>query len=584
MTILFYDSSLGTTTEYATFVALIAAKTLAANDDVDGQSTTYNEQWLPDGAGTSGNLVSIHDATINAAGGDYALRTLYDYHDYSDLVLSGGVLANLGGFNADHIYIHGLISTGSVSALRVAGTAVDWLIEDFNIAGHTGGSYGAFQLPSTGARDWIVRKGVVAGGGPRGLFFTVTSNLTLDDLVIAGVTGTGTGLEIASMTSGNLILSNLYCGVTKAGDSGANFGPGMLIRSNVCDFSLDLLRAKNNGSYGLWFTLCTFGVGAVANDVDASNNDGTGCYIDRTNAIAFTNSKFNYNGIVGLTIDATASGHTFDSCEFIGNGGDGMGAKTAATNTVFKRCVFQDNGTVGDGITQGSGDGVSFHNTCTGEIQFSLQSGNLNTGMAHTGASSLEIYHNTCLNNKPDVDATMTRAEMYLTGTGGFTVKNSVVMHVGPEFYPLVWCDPTIGHTFDYNCYISDSLTPFYNSNTAVLVSFAGWVAAVGNETHSIFIHKNGNSYDIYRGSAPTVVALTLAYCPVLSTGRLANRADNPLIGSGTWITGVNDTGEADLWGNYVHRLPNIGADQGAGLPICKEGKAYGSAFNSVLG
>lgn len=48
-------------------------------------------------------------------------------------------------------------------------------------------------------------------------------------------------------------------------------------------------------------------------------------------------------------------------------------------------------------------------------------------------------------------------------------------------------------------------------------------------------------------------------------TGRISN--SSPCINAGAWITGVNDTGEPDPWGNYVHRLPNIGADQGAGSP-----------------
>ena len=38
-------------------------------------------------------------------------------------------------------------------------------------------------------------------------------------------------------------------------------------------------------------------------------------------------------------------------------------------------------------------------------------------------------------------------------------------------------------------------------------------------------------------------------------------------IDTGSWIDTVNNTGVADIWGKYVHRLPNIGVDQGAGAP-----------------
>lgn len=55
----------------------------------------------------------------------------------------------------------------------------------------------------------------------------------------------------------------------------------------------------------------------------------------------------------------------------------------------------------------------------------------------------------------------------------------------------------------------------------------------------------------------------------LLSTGKISKVS--PCVDTGTWITGINDTGEADPWGKYVHKLPNIGADQGAGTP--KQGR-----------
>ena len=51
----------------------------------------------------------------------------------------------------------------------------------------------------------------------------------------------------------------------------------------------------------------------------------------------------------------------------------------------------------------------------------------------------------------------------------------------------------------------------------------------------------------------------------LLSSGKISKLS--PAVDAGTWITGVNEEGQADLWGKYIHRLPNIGADQGAGAP-----------------
>jgi hypothetical protein len=41
----------------------------------------------------------------------------------------------------------------------------------------------------------------------------------------------------------------------------------------------------------------------------------------------------------------------------------------------------------------------------------------------------------------------------------------------------------------------------------------------------------------------------------------------SPCVDVGGWISGINDQGDPDPWENYIHRLPNIGPDQGAGAP-----------------
>jgi hypothetical protein len=51
------------------------------------------------------------------------------------------------------------------------------------------------------------------------------------------------------------------------------------------------------------------------------------------------------------------------------------------------------------------------------------------------------------------------------------------------------------------------------------------------------------------------------------SWGSLNLAKSSSLIDMGELVTGVHDQGDADPWGKYLYRLPNIGADQGAGAP-----------------
>ena len=49
----------------------------------------------------------------------------------------------------------------------------------------------------------------------------------------------------------------------------------------------------------------------------------------------------------------------------------------------------------------------------------------------------------------------------------------------------------------------------------------------------------------------------------ILLHGRIIK--SSPAVDTGIWIDTINEEGQADPWGKYIHRLPNIGADQGAG-------------------
>lgn len=57
---------------YKTFTALVATETLAPGDIVDGGGNTFSETWTPDGSGTSGNVITLRNATIDGGTTDAA--------------------------------------------------------------------------------------------------------------------------------------------------------------------------------------------------------------------------------------------------------------------------------------------------------------------------------------------------------------------------------------------------------------------------------------------------------------------------------------------------------------------------------
>lgn len=111
------------------------------------------------------------------------------------------------------------------------------------------------------------------------------------------------------------------------------------------------------------------------------------------------------------------------------------------------------------------------------------------------------------------------------------------------------------------NCYICKSLSSFTIDDVAK--TWAEWVAATG-ETGSFCIVENGAAWDVYTSAAPTVAAWSLSACPIdTETGRIVNMVGNPLLKRGVVVTGVNDDGELDIWGNATPATGlNIGADQ----------------------
>ena len=185
---------------------------------------------------------------------------------------------------------------------------------------------------------------------------------------------------------------------------------------------------------------------------------------------------------------------------------------------------------------------------------------NANIALRVKGVDGMIIVNNTCITKGVN-----SNQGFFISDSGGAASANNCV-HVG-NVYCVVDASYVASKsgvcsfaTNAKNCYICKSLSSF--TIDAVAKTWAEWVAATG-ETGSFCIVKNGAAWDVYTSEVPTVVAWSLSACPIdTATGRIVNIAGNPLIKSGAAVTGVNDGGELDIWGNATAICPNIGADQ----------------------
>lgn len=170
--------------------------------------------------------------------------------------------------------------------------------------------------------------------------------------------------------------------------------------------------------------------------------------------------------------------------------------------------------------------------------------GNACVASERAGATALEITDNDGVGN---ANGTTNIGNVYCAlGVGNF-----VGSLIGTVSFSLT----------KNNAYITDSLSKFRIDG--VTKTWAEWVSETG-EVASFCIVKNGSVWDVYTSAAPTVAAWSLSACPIdTATGRIVNMVGNPLLKRGAVVTGVNDGGELDIWGNATPASGlNIGADQ----------------------
>jgi len=431
------------------------------------------------------------------------------------------------------------------------------IIQDAILDGASTDSYGIDITNS----DYIYLKNITTQNCVNRGFYSGTAAVTgvyLDDLVTVSTGHSGFNLINSSGVVANRLsaYSNTANGFNMSGTSGTWTD----LLADGCPTGIRFLGGTNV------LTGATV-TGATAAGLTLSTMDGfIGSYINinspsatsdsAISLMAATNTTISHFDIVGgygagVSVTSTSTNAKFYDGHVTNSTADGFSVINS-TGAEFYRCIA--NG-VGRTTNADWGDAFTSHVGCTGEIfAFNLSRNNLNTSHAHIDTSAGAIYHHTGVN---DGDPTnFNRAMLYLPGTGEWIVKNSVFVNLNG--YSIAQCGAAPAITADYNAYISNLAAPFKINGTAGK-TWSEWITAVGNETHSIFIYKNGSDYEVYYGSAPTTKAATLTYCPVASSGKLVNRSDNPLIDAGDRISEINDVNQTDLASNKMSGMPDIG-------------------------
>lgn len=540
-----YNIGVGQT--YTTYTAANAAITFVGDDIIDGLGGTFAEKWNITEAGTSGHPIIFQNATINAPT-DYGLA-----------------IASAGGYQT----FKNLVVSAPTRNIYSSGASANLLFEDIVSSGGGGDGFYLVSKSDTTYRNISV----INAPGTNGFILTsAASNVIIDGLSVDN-SGTSYSVRLASITG--LTANDIYV------EDSLNSG----LSVSACSGTISKIRTLRGAGAQLVVTAMTSTGVLSLSDIVLDSPQSTilaGVYLTANTApttghadisnITIRDGK--YQGINAINTKniniskATVSGcddsgfSYNDTCDSISttdsiadsNLWDGFSGRISATNLTYLRNIAKNNGSSSD-----SGDGFTFHNTCSGiKISFCVAAKNKNTAVANIGTCDGVVYNNTFYNNHA---AGFKRGMIWhaVTAGLGWTYKNNIVQNTttGDDYagiLVMIENGATIP-TMDYNCYWSTNPTPFWVHNGGVTgtpadydkYDFAGWKTYSSQDANSIF-------------ADPKMANPEAGDYRVLPT--------SPCVNAGAWIAGVNDNGVHDIWTRKVYGIPNIGADQGAGMPI----------------
>jgi hypothetical protein len=543
---------------YETFTALEAAVVLVGDDIVDGIPSgiiPFLETWTLATSGTLDHLITLQNAIID---GEDTRSYCIDISNKEFLTLDSlnvrdATSRNIWGEGSSSnagILLRDIISTGGVDGIWIR-SKVGLTFDTVSVSDC---SDQAIQITKNGAHplsDIILSK-ITIDGCTGALQIVSAENINISSVDISNATSYGLQLRLVS---GTVVVD----GITSSADGISDSGAIGFWEITSGTFTLSNITSTASLKAGVRFRNIT---GAIVNafnfNVSGSEEQGIWC-TDAT--VSISDSEVSNNDFTGFVIDGTLGTTTLNDSTSNNNTHDGVSVNGGAT-VILNRHISDFNGSI---PAVNTGDAYTAHDTANFNTNFCLGIGNTNTGIAHIDTPTTNQYHMTLMDN---FSVGATRAEFWLDTTGGVqTLKNSILKNIGNSYPLITLFDGAVSYPVtDYNAYISDSLTPFYDGHQAggsEELTFSQWITASSQDVNSYFIHKNGVVYDWYKGDDPGTIIQTTVYNPVNIDGTLVNNTSNLLIDGGLFIVGVNDGNELDVFNYPVFgRAPNIGASQ----------------------
>lgn len=346
--------------------------------------------------GTTSNL-SINNTEIDKTG--LTTNAITIQANTSDLVISNvtTIQGEVG------VYFAGTFTTTNAS------------ISDSNFS--SANDYGVQQVSDHTINGLTINDTTVNNNGLGGMFTQGSiSDLEINDSYFNSNL-TGSGLNIAT------ISGKSATGITiTSTEANSNTGSGFAFQGTGDTLSISNSTATGNTLYGFGIRRIWSGV-SVLNSTFSSNSSGISIQLDNVAAsmsdLTFTGVTANTNTGNGIQIFGDSGSGTdinLNNVTASTNANDGINVKGNWTDVDITGCSTVGNGTVDDG------DGITYHNSTTGDVKYCFISNNRKSGFAHVVNSSVNMSYNII---RHDTNGTIALA--HFEGTGTFNFFNNTL-------------------------------------------------------------------------------------------------------------------------------------------------------------
>jgi len=286
----------------------------------------------------------------------------------------------------------------------------------------------------------------------------------------------------------------------------------------------------------------------------------------------------------GIDLGGTESNDIISNCYVFGNGNDGINGHGTITDVLIQSCEVRENGQ-GRGIGGAPGDGISFHESCTGTIEDNTVIDNDKAGIDNIDATVFISRRNFLKHNA---------ANLLVGGstTGTHSFYDNVVVVEADDTCGLWQNNGSTATMHAYNNTIFGS-----GSGTGIIIGTGAKTVDLKNNIITDLskgIDVDGGTvtanYNLVHGNTTQYEGITAGINDVSSEAVFTNsgaedfslQSTSPAIDAGT------DVGlTADYAGNSIYGLPDMGAyeyqppytsgtneiDTGAGARIYGDGK-----------